>query len=326
MLVRLLHIFRRRRQKWVWLSPWRPRRFGATRRPSFGPIGRQETLERRLALSATEQFPWVGDSAATADRAAHVWTVVDGAEWLSDASSRRLSEAIALGSPRLVDAITAPSFGAVAARVFGAAGESAALSGLRAEVSASGFSLRVQVVGGGVLGTARAAYASSDDLPAERIYVSADWLAAADRSEIETVLIEETGQRLERSIAHLDRALAHLAEADTRAILDRQAELVRQADSLRLFRHLTFSRLYHLRASQLAAKLRATPSAELAGSLEACLRADLRNAGDLLALVQAGEYQGFDVATLKKTFGEMASEFETYCKQPESWVQTHLLD
>ncbi len=201
MLLRLLHIFRHQRQKCFWLSPWRPRRFAVSRRRGFGLISCHEGLERRLALSATEQLAWVGDSAAAADHGAHVWTLVGGAELLSYASSRRLSDAIAVGSPRLVEAVVAPSFVAVAARVFGAAGESAALSGLRAEVSSSGFSLGVQVVGGGVLGAARAAYASSDYLPVERIYVSADWLATADRSEIVTVLIEETGHAFDRRLS-----------------------------------------------------------------------------------------------------------------------------
>lgn len=163
-------------------------------------------------------------------------------------------------------------------------------------------------------------------------------------------LIEETGQRLERSVAHLDRALAHLggwksqqpsspslpAQADQQptevgfasvaAVSNRRSDLARQSDSLRIFRHLTLARLYHLRASQLAAKLRAGPSAGLISSLEACLRADLRNAGELLALVRAGGHQGFDLPVFEKTLGIMASELEAFRRQPGSWVHTHLLD
>jgi hypothetical protein len=149
-------------------------------------------------------------------------------------------------------------------------------------------------------------------------------------------LLRETGMRLERCVEHLDRALVHFGDwksqlptpsrpTSARA-LAAPTELARQADSLRIFRHLTLSRLHHLRASQLATRLRAGRTDDLAGLLEDCLRADLRNAGELLALVRAGGHQGFDLPAFEKTLGIMATELEAFRRQPGSWVQTHLLD
>jgi hypothetical protein len=135
-------------------------------------------------------------------------------------------------------------------------------------------------------------------------------------------LIEETGQRLERCVAHLDRALVDLQRV--RSL--RSADLARQINSVRLFRHLTLSRLYHLRASQLAAVMRVTPSLALSADLEVCLRADLCNARDLLDLVISGGYQGFDMPAFEKTVAHMATELERYAHRPAEWVQIHLTD
>jgi hypothetical protein len=104
------------------------------------------------------------------------------------------------------------------------------------------------------------------------------------------------------------------------------AELTRQTDSLRLFRYLTLSRLYHLRASQLAAVMRVAPSPALSADLEVCLRADLCNARDLLDLVISGGYQGFDMPAFEKTVAHMAAELERYAHGPAEWVQIHLTD
>jgi len=135
-------------------------------------------------------------------------------------------------------------------------------------------------------------------------------------------LIEETGQRLERCVAHLDRALVHLQSV--RSL--RSTELARQIDSVRLFRHLTLSRLYHLRASQIAAVMRVAPSSALSADLEVCLRADHCNARDLLDLVISGGYRGFDMRAFEKTVAHMAAELERYAHEPAEWVQIHLAD
>jgi hypothetical protein len=160
-------------------------------------------------------------------------------------------------------------------------------------------------------------------------------------------LIEETGQRLERCIGHLERALAHLGDwksqqpsqslpaqaerqptkvgfARVAAVSNRQADLARQTDSLRIFRHLTCSRLYHLRASQLAASLRAAPTPDRFAELATILRADLANARALLELVTAGGYQGLDVPAFAQTVSQMTAELERYDQEPAAWVQSHL--
>ncbi|MCU0503398.1 MAG: hypothetical protein MUC51_16880, partial [Anaerolineae bacterium] len=121
-------------------------------------------------------------------------------------------------------------------------------------------------------------------------------------------LIEETGQRLERCIDHLERALAHLQGVTAGA--ERQADLARQTDSLRIFRHLTCSRLNHLRASQLAARLRVTPAPAHYAKLETVLCADLANARALRELVAAGGYQGFDLPAFEQTVTYMIVELE----------------
>jgi hypothetical protein len=135
-------------------------------------------------------------------------------------------------------------------------------------------------------------------------------------------LLEETGQRLERCVAHLDRALAHLQGVTAGA--EHQAELARQTDSLRIFRYLTLSRLYHLRASQLAASMRVTPAPAHYAELETILRADLANARALLDLVTAGGYQGFDVPAFEQTVTHMTAELERYEQEPVVWVQSRL--
>jgi hypothetical protein len=135
-------------------------------------------------------------------------------------------------------------------------------------------------------------------------------------------LIEETGQRFERCISYLDRALHHLAAVQR---VD-NAELARQTDSIRIFRHLALSRLYHLRASQLTDTLRATPSPALSAKLAACLATDLCNARDLLDLVKTGGYKGFDVPTFESTVRYMAAETEQYAHRSAEWIQTHLVD
>jgi hypothetical protein len=135
-------------------------------------------------------------------------------------------------------------------------------------------------------------------------------------------LIEETGQRLERCIGHLERALAHLTKVRVGAA--RQADLARQTDSLRIFRHLTLSRLHHLRASQLTASLRVTPAPDRFAELETILRADLANARALLELVTAGGYQGFDVPAFAQTVTHMTAEMERYDQEPVAWVQSRL--
>jgi hypothetical protein len=139
-------------------------------------------------------------------------------------------------------------------------------------------------------------------------------------------LIEETGQRLERCVGHLDRAISHLAAIGTAS----STELTRQIDSLRIFRHLTLSRVYHLRASQFATLIRqeaqANSSEGPAAELGAYLRADLENARHLLDLVKTGGYQGFDVPTFESTVRYMAAETELYANRPAEWIQTHLVD
>jgi hypothetical protein len=160
-------------------------------------------------------------------------------------------------------------------------------------------------------------------------------------------LIEETGQRLERCVAHLERALAHLGDwksqqpsqslpaqaerqptkvgfARVAAISNRQADLARQTDSLRVFRHLTLARLHHLRASQLAASLRVTPAPDRFAELATILRADLVNARALLDLVTAGGFQGFDVPAFEQTVTHMTAELERYDQEPAAWVQSRL--
>ena len=136
-------------------------------------------------------------------------------------------------------------------------------------------------------------------------------------------LLEETGQRLERCIGHLERALAHLQGATAGA--EHQADLARQTDSLRIFRYLTLSRLSHLRASQLAASLRATPAPAHFAELATILRADLANARALLELVTAGGYQGFDVPAFEQTVTHMNVELERYEQEPVAWVQSRLM-
>ncbi len=135
-------------------------------------------------------------------------------------------------------------------------------------------------------------------------------------------LLEETGLRLERCVEQLERALVLLQRARSA----RSAELARQTDSVRLFRLLTLSRLYYLRASQLAARMRVAPSPALSADLEACLRADFCNARDLLDLVISGGYQGFDMLAFEKTVAHMAAELERYAYGPVEWVETHLTD
>lgn len=135
-------------------------------------------------------------------------------------------------------------------------------------------------------------------------------------------LIEETGQRLERCVAHLERALAHLQGVTAGG--KPQADLARQADSLRIFRHLTLGRLNHLRASQLAASLRVTPAPDPFAELANILRADLANARTLLDLVTAGGYQGFDVPVFEQTLTQMTAELERYDQGPAAWAQSHL--
>ena len=150
----------------------------------------------------------------------------------------------------------------------------------------------------------------------------AAYIISLTTAVVTTRLIEETGQRLERCVAHLDRALVHLQRV--RSL--RSAELARQIDSVRLFRHLTLSRLYHLRASQLAAVMRVAPSLALSADLEVCLRADLCNARDLLDLVISGGYRGFDMPAFEKTVAHMAAELERYAHEPAEWLQIHLAD
>ncbi len=150
----------------------------------------------------------------------------------------------------------------------------------------------------------------------------AAYIVYLSTSVVNPRLIEETGQRLERCVAHLDRALSHLAAIGT---VD-SAELTRQTDSLRIFRHLTLSRLYHLRASQLAAILRDTPALASATELEACLRTDHSNALALLDLVRRGGYHGFDLPCFEQSVVQMAAEVERYRTNPAEWVQTHLVD
>ena len=160
-------------------------------------------------------------------------------------------------------------------------------------------------------------------------------------------LIEETGQRLERCVAHLERALAHLGDwksqqpsqslpaqaerqptkvgfARVAAVSNRQADLTCQTDSLRIFRHLTLSRLHHLRASQLAASLRVTPAPANFAELATILRADLANARALLDLITTGGYQGFDVPAFEQTVTHMTAELERYDQEPAVWAQSHL--
>ena len=135
-------------------------------------------------------------------------------------------------------------------------------------------------------------------------------------------LIEETGQRLARCVGHLDRALSHLATIRSA----NSAEQIRQTDSLRIFRYLTLARLYHLRASQLAAILRDTPALASATELEACLRTDHSNALALLDLVRRGGYHGFDLPCFEQSVAQMAAEVGRYRTNPAEWVQIHLAD
>jgi hypothetical protein len=135
-------------------------------------------------------------------------------------------------------------------------------------------------------------------------------------------LIEETGQRLERCIGHLERALELLR--GVAAGSNRQADLTRETDSLRIFHHLTRSRLNHLRASQLAASVRVTPTSAHFAELETILRADLANARALLDLVTAGGYQGFDVPAFEQTVTHMTAELERYEQEPAAWAQIRL--
>ena len=93
---------------------------------------------------------------------------------------------------------------------------------------------------------------------------------------------------------------------------EHQADLARQTDSLRIFRHLTRSRLNHLHASQLAASLHVTPAPARFTELATILRADLANARALLDLVTAGGYQGFDVTAFEQTVTHMTAELERY--------------
>jgi hypothetical protein len=108
------------------------------------------------------------------------------------------------------------------------------------------------------------------------------------------------------------------------------AELTRQIDSVRLFRHLTLSRRYHVRASQLAALIRqdarSNGPAIVADELGAHLRADLENARELLDLIATRGHLGFDVPALERTIGAMQAEIEAYMQAPEKWVRGHLLD
>jgi hypothetical protein len=138
-------------------------------------------------------------------------------------------------------------------------------------------------------------------------------------------LIAETGQRLERCVAHLDRALSYLATIGTAGSI----ELTHQIDSLRIFRHLTLARLYHLQASQLAALIPQDAQTNAAAShtaeLGPCLRADLENGSHLLDLVKVGSYQGFDLPVFERTIEAMREELAQYGRTPQEWARVHVL-
>jgi hypothetical protein len=144
-------------------------------------------------------------------------------------------------------------------------------------------------------------------------------------------LLEESFQHMLRCVQHLDRALEYTALAEgtlpspSGSAVAHQAELQRQADSLRIFRHLTLSRLYHLQASRLAADLRAG-SAAPAAALETCLRADLANARQLLGLVGERNYGGFDRTAFARTVDGMASGIQDFLRDPAAWSQDHFLE
>ncbi|MFM7136493.1 MAG: hypothetical protein ACKO1M_05405, partial [Planctomycetota bacterium] len=158
-----------------------------------------ERLEVRLALSGTEQFSW-GEAPATPVQAANVWSLVDGAGLLDASSSGRLAEAVSIGTRQLTEAVSSPTFDAVAEDAFGV-NAAAGIATLRSDIAAGRFSVPLQIVSGQVLGTAQAAYAATGHTGSERIYVNADWLrAGADLGWVTQVLLEEAGHAIDRRL------------------------------------------------------------------------------------------------------------------------------